>query len=782
MLGRRLKPKTSSQSLMPGASHRAPCDDSKAATRSASAKVIVETQPSSIPAPASTAEIAARLTRIVNNVPVFHSYLAHAIEDRVAEKIAACWGMYGSAVKDIITTVHSLPPNVRANPLFKAGLSGVEYTCNALQDHITNLPTDLQDSHVMDCMLLQSMMTTTLWDFLLDLHGDPAERRHKARCDIWDPEFSSWLDDDGEAVRRHDKMVDGDAEVPSLSLASVNLRTSIAEAAKAAPAHDPRWDVDLPFFCEQESDFTTRLGRSVDPEVVLLHDSKGKKLKKPKDVAQQEAEKAEVMQDDFEVPMKGASLPALVHTMTSSRSFTLELKAAFLLTFRFSFSALEVVQALVARYAQVAPTTLTPRQHGAWRFRATAVKMHIVHILQTWFTDYWYPGDHPALQLLWTFITTTINASHPRSAKGLACALQKALKLPTGPRRVFTGKDTTPCAPPTADLLKLESFFRYRADIMMFTYDRSCLELSMQLTLITWDMFASIIPEQLMQHFTHKTCRPTDCAIQKQLDTHAKFHNGISMWVTRSILEQPIADARGEVMKLFLTMACFCLSVGNYDGLVAIKNGLFHPAITRLDDSNLPLKKSAWHEALAYLEHICAPSGPYRKIRRHFSDRKKMHADNAPIVNAPTVPLMAVPLHALPAIFGLPYGLQTPSKLSPNNMLPNFGLWKMAADIILELEACHVPYPYTPAPHIQKFLKDSISNSMRRGHDEESEDLLALSVQLQPSPKASKPVKPSLLSSLPISSKKVPGSSAPKLPILPSLPSIRSLPGYKEAI
>ena len=117
-----------------------------------------------------------------------------------------------------------------------------------------------------------------------------------------------------------------------------------------------------------------------------------------------------------------------------------------------------------------------------------------------------------------------------------------------------------------------------------------------QLTILGSDLFQAIKAEELFNQAWTKSDKAKTSPQVLALINHS---NSVSSWLIRTILSLEQLDRRVEALKKVVQMAEECVSLNNFDTMVAIMAALDNASISRLR-SAWKVRKYSANSALSY--------------------------------------------------------------------------------------------------------------------------------------------------------------------------------------
>ena len=168
----------------------------------------------------------------------------------------------------------------------------------------------------------------------------------------------------------------------------------------------------------------------------------------------------------------------------------------------------------------------------------------------------------------------------------------------------------------------------------------SSFQLSIQLTLIEFDLFSMMEPYEFYSsywlsknRFKVKTRDPS-----ANLSLFINFYNTVSLWVTETILSYSDIKDRHKALCRFISLAWGCYSVRNYNGCFEIISGLYSNEVYRLSKTWSMLSEEYLKRAQTLID-LTSVANNYRNYREELKTAKK-----------PCIPNIAVHLKDLAAV------------------------------------------------------------------------------------------------------------------------------------
>ncbi|KAJ3054042.1 hypothetical protein HK097_002777 [Rhizophlyctis rosea] len=147
------------------------------------------------------------------------------------------------------------------------------------------------------------------------------------------------------------------------------------------------------------------------------------------------------------------------------------------------------------------------------------------------------------------------------------------------------------------------SVFKYPAD-----------EIARQLTLIDFDLFARILPSELLNQSWTKGDAHTRA---RGVIALTKRFNAVACWTAKCVLEKPTPRARAKRLTRMIEIASQLLALNNFSTLMAIIAGLNKAAVHRLKLTFKELSSRS-RQKLTDLERIMSAEASYKNYRTYL--------------------------------------------------------------------------------------------------------------------------------------------------------------------
>ncbi|XP_062502405.1 uncharacterized protein LOC134179499 isoform X2 [Corticium candelabrum] len=266
--------------------------------------------------------------------------------------------------------------------------------------------------------------------------------------------------------------------------------------------------------------------------------------------------------------VKGGTFPHLIQRLTYHKIVDTDYTDCFLLTFHSFTTPHELMDALIVCYNIDPPEGLTVEEENQLYAEVVVpIRLRVCNVLRTWVSkqcdDFL---DKELAERLEKFIVI-ISRSLPSCAKQLRSAIKRG---PEFPRSRLSTKAQMPRRVPSE---AINSFNILGVD---------SLELARQVTIIDWNIFEKIRPQECMGCFWQ-------CAKRHQLApniaTLIDSANTLSLWVIGTIVIANSPELRGQYIAHFIKTAKKCYKLKNYNAMFTIIAALKSGPVYRLEAS-----------------------------------------------------------------------------------------------------------------------------------------------------------------------------------------------------
>ncbi|KAI8614465.1 ras guanine nucleotide exchange factor domain-containing protein [Chytriomyces sp. MP71] len=407
----------------------------------------------------------------------------------------------------------------------------------------------------------------------------------------------------------------------------------------------------------------------------------------------------------------GGTFDTLVELLTThERVPDPDFVVAFLHNFHRFSSSSQLVLALMHRI-QMAPPTLSAADLKVWiENKKAVVHIRVYAIFKLWLDKFWIAElDNPILSVMKAFLDEMVQQITSETSMEFhfielsllnTIAAKISLIEIEGPT---AGTYTRPSQPnPRAGLPGPVSVVPKRLALG----DVDALEFARQLTLIQNDVFCAIHPTELLAKAWSKRSQGAALNVKRMI----QMSNQISNWVMVSVLTLSEPVARAQIIKYFIKVSLYLLSLDNYDGLMAVLMGLLSSSIIRL--------KITWDLIPeAYLNIFKETKAIFDPARNYLSYRAQLKS-----INPPCVPFLGTFLTDLTFTED-----GNPDRF--NGGLINFEKHAKITATVLELERFKMDYVLAPLSDVQEWILGAIC-----GADKDANTLYRLSLRVEPKP------------------------------------------------
>ena len=250
--------------------------------------------------------------------------------------------------------------------------------------------------------------------------------------------------------------------------------------------------------------------------------------------------------------------------------------------------------------------------------------------------------------------------------------------------------------------------------------DINPLEFARQITIKESAIFCSIQQSEFEKDaYSNDSSRAPNVRAMRDLSTD------LSGWVADSILNETDAKRRASVLKQWLKIADKCLSLQNYNALMAIISALDSSTISRLKQTWSALS-SKHKSALDYMRTITDHS-------RNFSLYRSKIRESI----APCLPFLGLYLTDLTFLDeGNPTWRRSLSIECTSVKIVNFSKFIRTAKLLAEINRFQVPYQLREVPEMQEWISDTIFR-LRSDKINDVSELYRRSLLVEPRPSIS---------------------------------------------
>lgn len=476
--------------------------------------------------------------------------------------------------------------------------------------------------------------------------------------------------------------------------------------------------------------------------------------------------------------LTGATLSVLVERMTPhDTTIDATFATTFFLCFRLFTTPIELFDALESRYNMRPPKEIEvdAEQFTKWvEQRVAPIRLRIFNFFKSWLETHWNAAtDYDILDRLIHFTRTTMahslnrpgqrltelairrqmsgripkaaatnyssaapsttttmmatagssNSSRPASLKRMMSTERIRLgatpNLDVNTMYSSTTSSKGGVAAPTPIISKsllstLKSTTIPVSKINIVDFDP--LELARQFTIMESKIYCSILPEELLgQEFSKKVgiSNAINVKTMSALSTH------ITGWISECILGEEDARKRTSLIKFFIKLGDRCLTLNNFNTLMAIQCALNSSTIARL--------KRTWDGLPTKHRHMMEFQRRSVEHTRNFAGYRQTLRQTV----APALPFVGLFLTDL--TFCHEGNASTrPSPLDPSKKLLNFDKYVKMSRIIGDLQRFQLPYNLLEVPEIQNYLELTLNDVQRGKGAGTADDLYRRSLLLEP--------------------------------------------------
>ena len=413
------------------------------------------------------------------------------------------------------------------------------------------------------------------------------------------------------------------------------------------------------------------------------------------------------------------TLSGLVEEMTSQTDMPdPTFVKAFLTTYRCFTTASDVALALIRRYNEAGDV-------GAIN---TPARLRVLKLIKQWLELYWdRHHDHSAVVIIQKFAENANLRILPASRRKLLELVDRARNgsSHTSPNtRDFdsTQQRTLVQAPPCLFDSGHQTLLSKQWASQCTVLDFDALEIARQLTLLDCRLFRGIHPtELLVSTSSNKEARAPRVSAISHMSTN------LTNLVTFSILLTEDVRKRSSLLKQWALIANGCLSLQNYDTLMAIMCSLQSSTIVRLKQT-WALVSPKTNSLIDYLKDIVNLSRNYASLRQRLSQAKM-----------PCLPFVGLYLTDLTFLDAGNPSHRSMTVYGTNEQVKaiNFDKWYRAFKILEDFQRFQTPYSLQDVPELQAWLIESLERTRQK--DSNLNTLYKQSLLVEPNVSAPNP-------------------------------------------
>jgi hypothetical protein len=239
-----------------------------------------------------------------------------------------------------------------------------------------------------------------------------------------------------------------------------------------------------------------------------------------------------------------------------------------------------------------------------------SIRVAVLDLITRWVDSYPQDFAKSLQKRVIDFIPSALEAV--RNSGPSATAMEKAIKE-LEEKLVSTFKGAGKFAGASASS---PNFLRKFADAKdIATIDPK--EAAEQLTLYEWELFSRVTRREFINgNWIRKGAEIVSPNIYQMTESF----NKMIMWIGTEILKRPEQAERNKVMRIFVTMGCECLKLGNYWGAFEIASGLWLHPIYRMSSLYEALPKNNKRDYNELVYETGVQNGDFTEYRRTLRD------------------------------------------------------------------------------------------------------------------------------------------------------------------
>jgi hypothetical protein len=288
----------------------------------------------------------------------------------------------------------------------------------------------------------------------------------------------------------------------------------------------------------------------------------------------------------YTVPqIRVSSIDELIRDITGNRFDDLKVRDAFLLSYKNFLTSIELLYKLIERYC-ITPVEkdLSDDQLAEVRIeKQIPVRSRVLSLIKSWIEKYFVEFDNREFEH--TFEEFIKGPVSEIEGEQYANALMSSFTTKKLERRAQVRKLNTIVGGTNLVAKTQLPALNVNEDPLTAFMALSAKDIVSQLTILGSDLFQAIKAEELFNQAWTKSDKAKTSPQVLALINHS---NSVSSWLIRTILSLEQLDRRVEALKKVVQMAEECVSLNNFDTMVAIMAALDNASISRL--------RSAWKE------------------------------------------------------------------------------------------------------------------------------------------------------------------------------------------
>lgn len=362
--------------------------------------------------------------------------------------------------------------------------------------------------------------------------------------------------------------------------------------------------------------------------------------------------------------IKGGTLEKLVEKLTFYKLPSADFTSAFLLTYRSFTTPSELLRLLVQRYHIEIPKSMEDENLKSIYFwkKIIPIRLRVFNVLKMWIKNNYEELGPEDIQMLHDFMPT-LRADFSKGTEEFESLLERKSKRD----RELSNLPQSNGKPPL-------SLIPRPLGKDMNVLDIHPLELARQLTLIQWENFVSIKPQEcLNQSWNRKELNHLSPNIREMI----RVSNFIVNWISTEIVDNEGSKNRATYIKYFIAVGEKMKLLNNFDGLKSVVCGLQASGVRRLrkswelipgkqknvmnDLENLMAEEKSFKNYRALLHTINPPCIPFLGV--YLTDLTMIESGNSDficdekLINFHKRFLIAQVIHEIKQYQGTPYDL-----------------------------------------------------------------------------------------------------------------------------
>eukprot|EP00735_Rhodelphis_limneticus_P013211 TRINITY_DN677_c0_g1::TRINITY_DN677_c0_g1_i1::g.28801::m.28801 TRINITY_DN677_c0_g1::TRINITY_DN677_c0_g1_i1::g.28801 ORF type:complete len:859 (-),score=212.78,sp/Q54PQ4/GEFA_DICDI/36.55/4e-93,sp/Q54PQ4/GEFA_DICDI/47.37/8e-07,RasGEF/PF00617.14/6.1e+03,RasGEF/PF00617.14/7.7e-55,RasGEF_N/PF00618.15/1.6e-23 TRINITY_DN677_c0_g1_i1:289-2865(-) len=305
--------------------------------------------------------------------------------------------------------------------------------------------------------------------------------------------------------------------------------------------------------------------------------------------------------------IKAATLNKLVERLTIDKApegvDLGQYTKTFLMTFQSFTTPEKLLDKLLERFEVPVPASVSgDKEVSVWKTRVQQpIQLRVVNVLKTWIQTSFHHFNAKLINKVKGFVEYSLEPKSKEMAKMLSLTLEKKIQNKRNDAQI---QHDMAAPDPVVDYHTI-----FSPSLMWTMIDG--LEIARQLTLMEYDDYSAILPQELLDLAWSKAkLRYRAPNVLKMIHRS----NSLSLWVVESIVAEPKLRLRAKIMEQFIKIAEHLFHLHNFNTCMAIYAGLNNSAVHRLQHTKSELPAPVLR-SLEELERVLKAENNYRELR-----------------------------------------------------------------------------------------------------------------------------------------------------------------------